>query len=575
MTFNGWFQIVVFFVVILAITKPLGVYMHRVYEGTTPPLPRVLGRIERLLLRLSGVKPDETQSWQQYTIYLLAFSLFGVLVTYGLQRLQAFLPLNPQHLGAVSTHSSFNTAVSFTTNTNWQGYSGESTMSYLTQMAGLAWHNFTSAAVGLCVAVVLARGLTRRRAQEEAAQAGVGHFVVDLIRSIVYLLLPLSVAFGLVLAANGVIQNLSPYLEVSTLDGAKQTLAMGPVASQEVIKELGTNGGGFFNANSAHPFENPTPLTNFIEMVLIFAIPAASTYMFGRMARSQRQGWAIFAAMAALFLVAVTVAYGAESTPNPAFAGLPVDHGAGNLEGKEVRFGVANSALFATVTTNTSCGAVNAMHDSFNPLGGLVPLTNILLGEVIFGGVGAGLYGMLIMVLLSVFIAGLMVGRTPEYLGKKVEAREIKAAMLYVLIFPLIILGFSAWASVAGYGTSSRASAGPHGLSEILYAFTSGAGNNGSAFAGLNANTPFYNVTLGVTMLAGRFLMLIPVMAIAGSMLGKKTVAPGPGTFPTNGALFSGLLVAVILIVGALTFFPALSLGPIAEHFVALGGQRY
>jgi K+-transporting ATPase ATPase A chain len=571
MTFNGWLQILVFFLIVLALTKPLGLYMHRVFEGPTRPLPRVLGRVERLLLHLCGVRADETQTWRNYTVYLLAFSVFGVLVTYALQRLQGFLPFNPQHLGAVSPHSSFNTAVSFTTNTNWQGYSGESTMSYLTQMAGLAWHNFTSAAVGLCVALALARGLTRRGPED----VGLGHFIVDLLRGIVYVLLPISVVVGLVLAANGVIQNLSPYLDVSTLDGGKQTLALGPVASQEAIKQLGTNGGGFFNANSAHPFENPTPLTNLIEMLLIFVIPAAMTYTFGRMAKNQRQGWAIFAAMTALFLVGVAVAYGAEAGPNPAFAGLPVDHAAGNLEGKEVRFGVANSALWATVTTNTSCGAVNSMHDSFTPLGGLVPLTNILLGEVIFGGVGAGLYGMLIMVLLSVFIAGLMVGRTPEYLGKKVESREIKGAMLYVLIFPLIILGFSAWAAVTGYGTSSLNNAGPHGLSEILYAFASGAGNNGSAFAGLNANTPFYNVALGLAMLAGRFFMIVPVMAIAGSMLAKKTVAPGPGTFPTGGALFSALLVSVIVIVGALTFFPALSLGPIAEHFVAHAGQRY
>src|SRR5262245_23422501 len=573
MTFNGWLQIVVFFGVILALTKPLGLYMHRVFEGPNRPLPRIFGPIERLLLRLSGVKEDETQNWKSYTIMLLAFSAFGVLVTYALQRLQSWLPLNPQHFGAVSTHSSFNTAVSFTTNTNWQGYSGESTMSYLTQMAGLAGQIFPSAGVGICVALVIARGLTRRR--ETKPGPGIGHFAVDLIRSIVYVLLPLSIVFGLVLAANGVIQNLSPYVDVTTLEGAKQTLAMGPVASQEVIKELGTNGGGFFNANSAHPFENPTPLTNFIELVLIFCIPAALTYTFGRMARSQRQGWAIFAAMTVLFLVGVLVAYGAESTANPALAGLPIDQSAGNMEGKEVRFGIANSALWATVTTNTSCGAVNAMHDSFNAIGGLVPLTNILLGEVIFGGVGAGLYGILVMVLLSVFIAGLMVGRTPEYLGKKIEAREVKAAMLYVLIFPLVILVLAGWAAWANYGTSSLNNAGPHGLTEILYAYSSGTGNNGSAFAGLNANTPFWNTTLGIAMLFGRFFMIVPVMAIAGFMLEKRTVAPGPGTFPTNGALFSALLVSVICIVGALTFFPALSLGPIAEHFVALTGKTY
>jgi K+-transporting ATPase ATPase A chain len=573
MTANGWLQILLFFVVILAITKPLGIYMHRAFEGPNRPLPRVLGPIERFLLRLCGVRGDESQSWRGYAAHLLVFSAMGVVVTYLLQRLQHALPFNPQHMGAVSTHSSFNTAVSFTTNTNWQGYAGESTMSYLTQMAGLAWHNFTSAGAGIGVALVLARGLTRRGGV--GAGDGIGHFVVDLVRSIVYVLLPLSVVFGLVLAASGVIQNLSPYVEATTLEGAKQTIAMGPVASQEVIKELGTNGGGFFNANSAHPFASPTPFTNFLEMVLIFAIPAGLTYTFGRMAKSQRQGWAIFGAMAVLFFIGVTVAYAAESGPNAALAGLGVDQTAGNMEGKEVRFGVANSALFATVTTDASCGAVNSMHDSFTPLGGLVPLANIMLGEVIFGGVGAGLYGILVMVLLSVFIAGLMVGRTPEYLGKKIEAREMKAAMLYVLVFPLMILAFAGWAAVAGYGTSSLNNAGPHGLTEILYAFTSGTGNNGSAFAGLNANTPFFNTTIGLAMLGGRFLMIIPAMAIAGSMLKKKTVAPGPGTFPTNGPLFSGLLVAVLLIVGALTFFPALSLGPIAEHFVALAGKTY
>jgi K+-transporting ATPase ATPase A chain len=571
MTTNGWLQILLFFVVVLAITKPLGAYMHRVFEGPNRPLPRVLGPIERALLRLCGVRGGETQSWKGYALYLLVFSAMGVIVTYLVQRLQHVLPFNPQHMAPVSPHSSFNTAVSFTTNTNWQGYAGESTMSYFSQMAGLAWHNFVSTGAGIGVALVLARGLTRRGQTGD----GVGHFVVDLVRSLVYLLLPLSMVAALGLAANGVIQNLSPYVEATTLEGAKQTLAMGPVASQEAIKELGTNGGGFFNANSAHPFESPTPLTNFIEMVLIFAIPAGLTYTFGRMARSQKQGWAIFAAMSVLFFAGVAVAYHAEAGPNQALAGLGVDQSAGNLEGKEVRFGIANSALFATVTTDASCGAVNAMHDSFTPLGGLVPLANIMLGEVIFGGVGAGLYGVLVMVLLSVFIAGLMVGRTPEYLGKKIEAREMKAAMLYVLVFPLIILGFAGWAAVAGHGTSSLNNAGPHGLSEILYAFTSGTGNNGSAFAGLNANTPFYNVTLGLAMLAGRFFMIVPAMAIAGSMLQKKTVAPGPGTFPTDGPLFAGLLVCVLLVVGALTFFPAVSLGPIAEHFVALAGKTY
>jgi potassium-transporting ATPase potassium-binding subunit len=573
MTANGWLQIGVFFVIILALTKPLGAYMHRVFEGPNRPLPRIFGPLERFLLRLCGVKPaEDTQNWKQYTASMLVFSAFGVLVTYAFQRLQHVLPLNPQHLGPVSTHSSWNTAVSFTTNTNWQGYGGESTMSYLTQMAGLAWHNFVSAGTGIALALVLARGLTRRQAE---GGDGIGNFYVDLVRTLVYLLLPLSVVFGLVLAAQGIIQNFSPYVEVTTLEGAKQTIAMGPVASQEVIKQLGTNGGGFFNANAAHPFENPTPLTNLFSMLLIFVIPAGLTYTFGRMARDQRQGWAIFACMAFLFLAGVTAAYAAESGGNAALAGLPVDQTLGNMEGKEVRFGVANSALYATVTTDASCGAVNSMHDSFTALGGLVPLVNIMLGEVIFGGVGAGLYGILVMVLLSVFIAGLMVGRTPEYLGKKIEAREMKAAMLYVLVFPLIILGFAAWSSVAGYGTATLNNGGPHGLSEILYAFTSGAGNNGSAFAGITVNTPWYDTVLGLTMLIGRFFMIIPAMAIAGSMLTKKTVPPGPGTFPTNGALFAALLASVVIIVGALTFFPALSLGPIAEHFVALTGKTY
>jgi K+-transporting ATPase ATPase A chain len=446
-------------------------------------------------------------------------------------------------------------------------------MSYLTQMAGLAWHNFTSAAAGIAIAIALARGLTRHLAPRTPRT--IGNFWVDLIRCTVYLLLPLSIVFGLVLVSQGVIQNLSGYREVTTVQGAKQAIAMGPVASQEVIKELGTNGGGFFNANSSHPFENPSPFTNFIEMWLIFLIPAALTYTYGRMARDTRQGWAILAAMAVLFFGGLTTAYWAEAHPNPALAGLGLDHHSGNMEGKETRFGVCATSLFATITTDASCGAVNGMHDSFTPLGGLVPLVNIQLGEVIFGGVGAGLYGMLIFVVLSVFIAGLMVGRTPEYLGKKIEAREMKLAMLYVLIFPLIILGFSAWSSIAPYALSSLNNAGPHGLSEILYAFSSGTGNNGSAFAGLNANTPFWNVAMGIAMLAGRFLMIIPALAIGGSMAGKKVVPAGPGTFPTNGPLFTVLLVSVVLIVGALTFFPALSLGPIVEHFLANAGKVY
>lgn len=573
MTVIGWLQIVLFFVLVLALTKPLGTYLFHVFEGTGQPLPKVLGPVERLLLRLcgGGDAPRE-QTWSQYTLALLAFSLLGVLVTYGIQRLQHVLPLNPQGFPAVGPELAFNTAASFTTNTNWQAYAGESTLSYLTQMAGLAWHNFTSAAEGMGVALALARGFTRRPGPE--GHKTLGNFWVDLVRAILYVLLPLCVVYALFLVSQGVLQNLAPYRELTTLEGVKQTLAMGPVASQEAIKMLGTNGGGFFNANSAHPFENPTPLTNLVQLVSIFAIPAALTYTYGKMARDTKQGWALFAAMSILFFAGVAAAYAAESQSNPAVAAARVVQ-QGNMEGKEVRFGVPASALFATVTTDASCGAVNSMHDSFTALGGLVPLVDIQLGEVIFGGVGAGLYGMLVMVVLAVFIAGLMVGRTPEYLGKKIEAKEMKLAMLYVLIFPLLILGLGAVAVVLPQGVSSLNNAGPHGLSEILYAFTSGTGNNGSAFAGLNANTPFWNISLGVAMLAGRFLMIVPVLAIAGSMVGKKVVAAGPGTFPTNGALFTGLLVSVVVIVGALTFFPALSLGPIVEHYLGLAGKVF
>jgi len=571
MTFNGWLQIIVFFLLIVAVTRPLGVYMFRVFEGDRQPLPRTLGRIERGLLRLCGLKEPKEQTWVQYTVAMLVFSAMGLLVTYIIQRAQGSLPLNPQHLEGVPGPLAFNTAASFTTNTNWQSYTGETTMSYFTQMAGLAWHNFTSAAVGIGVALVVARGLTRRPGQD--GPRGVGNFYVDLIRGLVYLLLPISIVVALVLVSQGVIQNLSAYHTVTTIEGAKQLIAMGPVASQEAIKELGTNGGGFFNANSSHPFENPSALTNMLEMVMIFAISAGLTYTYGRMARDQKQGWALFAAMSVLFFAGVTTAYWAESHPNAAMHDLGVASAPGNMEGKEIRFGVANSALFATVTTDASCGAINSWHDSFTPLGGMVPLVNIQLGEVIFGGVGAGLYGILVMVVLTVFIAGLMVGRTPEYLGKKIEGREMKLAMLYVLVFPLIILGLTAWASVAEYGNSHLSNAGPHGLSEMLYAFTSGAGNNGSAFGGLDANHDWWNISLGVTMLAGRFFMIVPALGIAGAMLNKKTVVPGPGTFPTNGWLFTALLVAVILIVGALTFFPALSLGPVVEHFQALRGE--
>ncbi len=573
MTFNGWLQIGLYALVILAITKPVGLYMFRVFEGDRQPLPRVLGPVERLLYRLSGVNPKKEQTWSQYAAAMLLFSLVTMVVTYGIERLQHVLPWNPQHLGPVEPLLAFNTAASFTTNTNWQNYGGESTMSYLSQMAGLAWHNFLSAAVGIGIALALARGLTRRPGP--GGPRTLGSFWVDLFRSIVYVLLPVSIVVGLVFVAAGMPQTLGAYREVTTVEGVKQVIALGPVASQEVIKMLGTNGGGFFNANSAHPFENPTPLTNFFQLVLIFAIPAGLTYTYGRMARDTRQGWALFAAMALLWFAGVAVAYHAESGKNPALASLTVSHAPGNMEGKEVRFGIASSALFATVTTDASCGAVNSMHDSFTPLGGLVPMVNIQLGEVIFGGVGAGLYGMLVMVVLTVFIAGLMVGRTPEYLGKKVEGREMKLAMLYILVFPAVVLVLTAWASVVKPGLAGVDNAGPHGLSEILYAFSSGAGNNGSAFAGLNGNTPFWNLTLAVDMLVGRFFMIIPALGIAGSMVAKKTVPPGPGTFPTTGLTFVALLVSVILIVGALTYFPALSLSPVLEHFASLGGKVF
>jgi K+-transporting ATPase ATPase A chain len=573
MTTIGWIQILIYSAVLLALTKPLGAYMYRVFESERRPMPRVLGAAERGLLRLCGVDAKTEQTWTQYTVALLAFSAIGVLATYGIARLQHVLPFNPQGLAAVGPALAFNTAVSFTTNTNWQSYGGETTMSYLTQMAGLAWHNFVSAAAGIGVALALARGFTRRVAPGEPKV--LGNFWVDLVRATLYLLLPLSVVVTVLLVAGGVIQNFAPYVVGQTVEGASQTLAMGPAASQIAIKQLGTNGGGFFNVNSAHPFENATPFTNFVQCLAILLIPAAQTYMYGKMARDTRQGWVLFGAMAFLFLAGVGVAYWAEGRGNAALSGQPVAETLGNMEGKETRFGVASSALWAVATTAASNGSVNSMHDSFTPLGGLVPLVNIQLGEVVFGGVGAGLYGMLLFVVLSVFIAGLMVGRTPEYLGKKIEAKEMKLAMLYVLIFPLLILGFSAWSAVAPYGVSSLNNAGPHGLSEILYAFSSGAGNNGSAFAGLNANTTWYNTTIGISILAGRFLMIVPLLAIAGTMVGKKVVPAGPGTFPTDGTLFCALLVSVVIIVGALTFFPALCLGPVVEHFLAASGRLF
>jgi potassium-transporting ATPase potassium-binding subunit len=573
MTSIGWIQILLYAVVIFAVTKPIGIYMFRIFEGERQPMPRFFGPMERWIYRLCEVDPKAQQDWKQYALALLVFSAITLLVTYALQRLQQVLPLNPQNLGPVSPDLAFGTASSFTTNTNWQAYGGESTMSYLTQMAGLAWHNFISAAAGIGVMLAIARGLTYRL--EPNAPKTIGNFWVDLIRASLYLLLPMSVVVALLLVFGGVLQNFSSYVEVKTLEGLKQTLAMGPTASQIAIKQIGTNGGGFFNVNSSHPFEGGNPLINFIEMWAILVIPAAQTYMYGRMARDTKQGWALFGAMAIMFFMGVTTAYYFETKPNPVMQGLAVDQSAGNMEGKEVRYGVANSVTWATATTDASNGSVNSMHDSYNAIAGMVPLVNIQLGEVVFGGVGAGLYGMLIMVLLSVFIAGLMVGRTPEYLGKKVEAREMKLVMLYVLIFPLLILAFTGWSAVVPYGLSSLNNSGPHGLTEILYAYSSAAGNNGSAFAGLNANTPWYNITQGLSMLAGRFLMIIPVLAIAGCMVGKKAVPESLGTFPTNGTLFVVLLVGVILIVGALTFFPALSLGPIVAHFVALAGKVY
>ncbi|SEP36687.1 K+-transporting ATPase ATPase A chain [Rhodospirillales bacterium URHD0017] len=575
MTFDGWIQIALFGVVVVLITKPFGSYMARVFAGECTLLSPVLGPIERLFYRLSGVDEKAEQSWLVYAVAMLLFNLVGFLSLYALMRLQALLPFNPAGQPAVEESLAFNTALSFDTNTNWQSYVPETTMSYLVQMAGLTVHNFVSAATGIALAIALVRGFARRSAKS------IGNFWVDLTRCTLYVLLPLSIVVGLFFVWQGVPQNLGAYTEATTLEGAKQVIAQGPVASQEVIKMLGTNGGGFFNANSAHPFENPNAITNFVQIVLIFSIGAALTNVFGRMVGDQRQGWAVFSVMAILFLMGTTTAYWAEATGNPNFARLGIDanpsglQAGGNMEGKEVRFGIVNSALFATVTTDASCGAVNAMHDSFTPLGGLVPMFNIQLGEIIFGGVGAGLYGMLMFAIVSVFIAGLMVGRTPEYLGKKIEAKEVKMALLAILILPLSILGFSAIATVIDAGLAGPANAGPHGFSEILYAYTSATGNNGSAFAGLSANTLFYNTTIGLAMFVGRFLMIVPMVAIAGSLAAKKIVPASAGTFPTNGPLFVGLLVGVILIVGGLTFFPALALGPLVEHFAMMAGTLY
>jgi K+-transporting ATPase ATPase A chain len=563
-------------VILLASVRPVGLYLARVLEGERTWLTPVLRPIERLIYRLSGVKADQEMNWREYAYSVLGFSAVSLLVTYGIERLQSLLPWNPQGLASVGPDLAWNTAASFTTNTNWQSYTPETTMSYLTQMAGLAYHNFLSAAVGIVVAVALIRGIKRTSA------GTIGNFWVDATRTLLYVLLPASLIYALLLVGQGVPQNLNAYTTAHPLErpGQTQTIAQGPVASQEAIKMLGTNGGGFFNANSSHPFENPTPFSNLLEMLSIFIIPAGLTYTLGRMTGSPGHGWAVFAAMFVLFTVGFTTIYWAEAQPHPLLHGVAQTGSAtapaGNMEGKEVRFGVSQSSLFSTITTDASCGAVNNMHDSLTPLGGMVALTNIMLGEVVFGGVGSGLYGILIFVVLAVFIAGLMVGRTPEYLGKKIEAYDVKMSMLYVLIFPLTILSLTAvFVLSPNIGLSSLANQGPHGLTEILYAFTSGAGNNGSAFAGLNANTWWYNVTLGWTMLIGRFLMMIPVLALAGNLAQKKSVPPSPGTFPVNTALFTVLLVGVIVILGALTFFPALSLGPILEHLVLKSGQIF
>jgi potassium-transporting ATPase potassium-binding subunit len=608
MTVNGWLQILLFFAVILLVTKPLGIFMSHVFNREKTFLDPILRPLERLIYRLTGVDEDREMKWTEYAVAMLLFSGVSMLLLYLIQRLQGVLPFNPQQFTGVDSTgfvgSSFNTAASFTTNTNWQSYVPEVTMSYFTQMAGLAYHNFVSAAVGISLAIAFIRGIARREMKT------IGNFWVEMTRASLWVCLPFCLVGALVLVAGGIPQNLRAYdkarlvdkkvtIEVDKKDDAgnvvtdaqgntvketqpvtEQVIAQGPVASQEVIKEWGTNGGGFFNANSAHPFENPTPFTNFIEMIAIFAISAGLTYTLGRMTGSQKHGWAVLGAMSVLFFAGMSVSYWAEAKGNPLLTGVDQQTTAmqsgGNMEGKEVRFGLANTTLWATITTDASCGAVNGMHDSFTPLGGLVPLTNIMLGEVIFGGVGAGMYGILIFVVLSVFIAGLMVGRTPEYLGKKIESYDVKMAMLYALIFPIVILVLAGISSISpGFGTSQLNNSGPHGLSEILYAFTSGTGNNGSAFAGISANTLWYNTTIGIAMLVGRFMMIIPMLAIAGNLAQKKVVPPSLGTFPVTTPLFTTLLVSVIVIVGALTFFPALSLGPVVEHLLMNAGKTF
>ena len=599
MTINGWFQILFFLLLIFLVTKPLGIFMARVFSRKKTFMDPVLRPIEQVVYRLTGVDENHEMRWTEYAACMLLFSLVSMLVLYVMQRLQGYLPFNPQKFGAVTpAHLAFNTAASFTTNTNWQAYSGETTMSYFTQMAGLAYHNFMSAALGISLAIAFIRGIARRQMQT------IGNFWVDLVRSSLWVLLPFCVVGALILVSQGVVQNLKPYdtaklveptqVQKTGSDGkpvvdangkpvmetvTTQTIAQGPVASQEIIKEWGTNGGGFFNANSSHPFENPTPFSNLLELFSIFAVSAGLTYTLGRMTGSQAHGWAVWAAMAVLFFAGVTVAYWAEARGNPVLAGtnqqVTALQSGGNMEGKEVRFGIANSALFATVTTDASCGAINGWHDSYMPLGGMVPLVNMMLSEVIFGGVGAGMYGMLIYIVLAVFIAGLMVGRTPEYLGKKIEAYDVKMAMLVVLVFPLVILVLTGISTVSGFGSASISNPGPHGFSLVLYAFVSGAANNGSAFGGLTVNTPWYDTAIGFDMLLGRFFMIIPMLAIAGNLAQKKYVPPSLGTFPVTTPLFSVLLIGVILIVGALTFFPALSLGPILEHLLLGAGKVF
>ncbi|MER9314960.1 potassium-transporting ATPase subunit KdpA [Mesorhizobium sp. M0659] len=567
MTLNGWIQILVYCGMVVLLVKPLGGYMYRVFNGDRTFLSPILGPVERGLYRISGTSELEEQHWTTYAAGIIFFSLAGFLVLYFLQRLQGVLPYNPAGMASVEPNLAFNTAVSFVTNTNWQNYGGESTLSYLVQMAGLTVQNFMSAAVGISIAVALIRGFAR------ASAKSIGNFWVDMTRCTLYILLPLSIVLTLVYVWLGMPQTLGPYVDATTLEGAKQTLALGPVASQVAIKMLGTNGGGFFNANAAHPFENPDAISNMIQMVTIFALGAALTNVFGRMVGNQRQGWAILATMGVLFIAGVVICYWAEAAGNPLVHALGVD--GANMEGKESRFGIAASALFAVITTAASCGAVNAMHDSFTALGGLVPMLNMQLGEVIVGGVGAGFYGIVMFIVITVFVAGLMVGRTPEYLGKKIEAKEVKMAMLAVLALPLVMLVFTAIAVVLPSAVASMANGGPHGFSEVLYAYTSAAANNGSAFGGLSGNTPWYNITLGISMWVGRFFVIIPALAIAGSLATKKTVPASAGTFPTDGPLFVGLLVGVILIVVGLTFFPALAIGPIVEHLAAINGQTF